>query len=80
MEVLLSLLLGMCLMALVKKDGINITIKHEYIKNDSIVEVPEMSDVLKEQHNKEDDVYKGMGDLLDDINRLMVGGNTRGKE
>lgn len=80
MEVLLSLLLGMCLMALIKKNGINITIKHEYIKNDSIVEVPEMSDVLKEQHNKEDDIYKDMGDLLDDINKFMIGGNVNGKE
>lgn len=80
MEVLLSLLLGMCLMALVKKDGINITIKHEVTKNDTLVEVPEMSDVLREQHNREDDVYKDMGDLLDDINKFMIGGNVNGKE
>lgn len=79
MDVLVGFILGVLAILILEDKPLRIEINHKYPKHNA-VEIPDMETVLKDGKVAEDDVYENMGEMLNDINALMTGGETNGKE
>lgn len=79
MDVLVGFILGVLAILILEDKPLRIEINHKYPKRNA-VEIPDMETVLKDGKVAEDDVYENMGEMLNDINALMTGGETNGKE
>lgn len=79
MELFFGFIIGVLIVLMAKGKPIKIEIVHKNEGN-NFTAVPDMSEVLKENKRTEDDTYATMGEMLDSINQLMVGGDRRGEE
>lgn len=79
MDVLVGFILGVLAILILEDKPLRIEINHKYPKHDA-VDMPDMETVLKDGKSAEDDVYENMGEMLNNVNTLMTGGEINGKE
>lgn len=79
MDFVIGIVIGFVVFMIIKDKPIKIEITQKNV-NPATVEIPEMSDILKNGKNPEDDVYASMGSVLDAVNDLMNGGGSHDKE
>lgn len=79
MDFVIGIIIGFVVFMIIKDKPIKIEITQKTV-TPATVEIPEMSDILKNGKNPEDDVYASMGSVLDAVNDLMNGGGSHDKE
>lgn len=79
MDFVIGIIIGFVVFMIIKDKPIKIEITQKNV-TPATVEIPEMSDILKNGKNPEDDVYASMGSVLDAVNDLMNGGGSHDKE
>lgn len=79
MDFVIGIIIGFVVFMIIKDKPIKIEITQKNV-TPATVEIPEMSDILKNGKNPEDDAYASMGSVLDAVNDLMNGGGSHDKE
>lgn len=79
MDIIIGIIIGGIFILTLKDKPIRIEITHKQ-KENNIVPVPDMGDVLHSKKDAEDEIYASMGSMIDAVNDLMNGGGADGKE
>ena len=83
MDSLLFLIIGALIVLLVMKRPLIITIKHVYERKEpelSVTTIPNMADIMKAPGDPEDETYKKMGEMYQEITEAVrdtFGGSDR---